>query len=88
MNRRPDWKSSSTTARRDPRAGRWAGRSRGRAGRAGPGVYTHGGAAGGRLWVDPANGFAFAFLTNLWAGPDEPVFRVLEEVYRAVEATR
>lgn len=54
----------------------------------GPDVFTHGGAAGGRLWVDPANGFAFAFLTNLWAGPDEPVFRVLEEVYRAVEATR
>ena len=54
----------------------------------GAAVYTHAGAAGGRLWVDPERGFAFVFLTNLWAGPDEPAFRVLEEVYRAVDATR
>jgi CubicO group peptidase (beta-lactamase class C family) len=54
----------------------------------GPGVYTHGGAAGGRLWVDPEYGFAFVFLTNLWGGPDEPAFRVLDEVYRAVEGAR
>jgi CubicO group peptidase (beta-lactamase class C family) len=72
------------------RPARWAlGWAKPRAGWPGhDAVYTHGGAAGGRLWVDPANGFAFAFLTNLWAGPDEPVFRVLEEVYRAVQATR
>jgi CubicO group peptidase (beta-lactamase class C family) len=61
-----------------PRAG-WPGSSA---------VYTHGGAAGGRLWIDPASRFAFAFLTNLWDGPDEPAFRVLEEVYRAVGTTR
>jgi CubicO group peptidase (beta-lactamase class C family) len=49
-------------------------------------VYTHGGAAGGRLWIDPGRGFAFAFLTNLWDGPEEPALRVLEEVYRAFDA--
>jgi CubicO group peptidase (beta-lactamase class C family) len=54
----------------------------------GPSVITHGGAAGGRLWVDPELGFAFVFLTNLWDAPDEPALSVLEEVYRAVEATR
>jgi CubicO group peptidase (beta-lactamase class C family) len=53
-----------------------------------PAAYTHGGAAGGRLWVDPEHGFAFAFLTNLWAGPDEPALRVLEDVYRAIDAAR
>jgi CubicO group peptidase (beta-lactamase class C family) len=52
----------------------------------GPAAFTHSGAAGGRIWVDPANGFAFVFLTNLWDGPDEPAFRVLEEVYRALDA--
>jgi CubicO group peptidase (beta-lactamase class C family) len=54
----------------------------------GPAVFTHGGATGGRLWVDPEAGFAFAFLTSLWGAPDEPGFDVLREVYRAVEAQR
>jgi CubicO group peptidase (beta-lactamase class C family) len=49
-----------------------------------PSAFTHGGASGGRLWVDPRNGLVFAFLTNLWAAPDEPAFRVLEAVYEAV----
>lgn len=46
-----------------------------------PSAFTHGGAAGGRLWVDPAKGLVFAFLTNLWGAPDEPSFRALEAVY-------
>jgi CubicO group peptidase (beta-lactamase class C family) len=40
----------------------------------------HGGAAGGRIWVSPARGYAFAFLTSLWEAPDEPAFEVLEAV--------
>jgi CubicO group peptidase (beta-lactamase class C family) len=72
------------------RPARWAlGWAKPRSGWPGdPDAYTHGGAAGGRLWVDPERGFAFAFLTNLWAGPDEPAFRVLEEVYRILETSR
>jgi CubicO group peptidase (beta-lactamase class C family) len=46
-------------------------------------AFTHGGATGGRLWIDPDAGLAFAFLTNLWGAPDEPAYEVLEEVYRA-----
>ena len=54
----------------------------------GPSVITHGGAAGGRIWVDLERGFAYVFLTNLWGASDQPPIRVLEEVYRAVDATR
>jgi len=47
------------------------------------GAFTHAGISGGRLWVDPEAGLAFAFLTNLWQAPEEPALAVLEEVYRA-----
>ncbi|CAN5742713.1 serine hydrolase domain-containing protein [soil metagenome] len=53
----------------------------------GPAVFTHGGAAGGRLWVDPERDLVFAFLSNLWGAPDEPAFSTLEEVYRAWEGS-
>ena len=46
-------------------------------------AFTHGGISGGRLWVDPDAGFAFAFLTNLWQAPLEPALEILEAVYRA-----
>jgi CubicO group peptidase (beta-lactamase class C family) len=46
-------------------------------------AFTHGGISGGRLWVDPEVGFAFAFLTNLWQAPLEPAIEILEAVYRA-----
>ncbi len=46
-------------------------------------VFTHGGISGGRIWVDPEAGFAFAFLTNLWQAPLEPAIEILEAVYRA-----
>ena len=48
-----------------------------------PSVFTHAGISGGRLWVDPDAGFAYAFLTNLWQAPEEPALAVLEEIYRA-----
>lgn len=52
-----------------------------------PDAFTHGGAAGGRLWVDPGAGLAFVFLTNLWGAPDGVPYEVLDAVYRAREAT-
>ncbi|MFV2062404.1 MAG: serine hydrolase domain-containing protein [Chloroflexota bacterium] len=58
---------------RKPRAG-WPGSEA---------AFTHAGISGGRLWVDPQAGLAFAFLTNLWQAPEEPALAVLEEVYRA-----
>ena len=48
-----------------------------------PSAFTHGGISGSRLWVDPARGLAFAFLTNLWEAPDEPAQAILGAVYRA-----
>jgi CubicO group peptidase (beta-lactamase class C family) len=47
-------------------------------------AFTHAGISGGRIWIDPEAGLAFAFLTNLWQAPEEPAIAVLEEVYRAV----
>jgi CubicO group peptidase (beta-lactamase class C family) len=57
---------------RKPQAG-WPGSSR---------SFTHGGISGGRLWIDPDAGFAFAFLANLWYAPLEPAIEILEQVYR------
>lgn len=48
-----------------------------------PSAFTHGGAAGGRLWVDPDADLAFVFLTNQWGASSETGFGVLDEVYRA-----
>jgi CubicO group peptidase (beta-lactamase class C family) len=47
-------------------------------------AITHGGISGSRIWVDPEHGFAYAFLTNLWAAPDDPAIEILDEVYRAL----
>jgi len=44
-------------------------------------AFTHGGIAGGRIWVDPEAGFAFAFLTSVWLAPVAPALEVLEAVY-------
>lgn len=48
------------------------------------GSFTHGGITGGRIWIDPEAGFAFALLTNRWQAPVEPAIEILEEVYRAL----
>jgi CubicO group peptidase (beta-lactamase class C family) len=58
---------------RKPQA-EWPGSSR---------TFTHGGISGGRLWVDPEAGFAFACLTNLWQAPLAPALEVLQAIYRA-----
>lgn len=48
-----------------------------------PQAFTHGGITGGRLWVEPAGGFAVAFLTNRWQAPIEVSLSVIDEVYGA-----
>jgi CubicO group peptidase (beta-lactamase class C family) len=53
---------------------------------ASPGSFTHGGATGTRLWIDPERGLVFVFLTNQWGVQDDPMFEVLGEVYRAWDA--
>jgi CubicO group peptidase (beta-lactamase class C family) len=50
------------------------------------GTFTHGGATGTRLWVDPDRDLVFVFLTNLWGADDRPMFATLAEVYRAFDA--
>lgn len=45
-------------------------------------AFTHGGATGTRLWVDPERDLVFVFLTNLWGASDVPMFSTLAEVYR------
>jgi serine-type D-Ala-D-Ala carboxypeptidase len=47
-------------------------------------AFTHGGIAGGRIWVDPEAGFAFAFLTSVWQAPLAPALEVLEAIYAAL----
>jgi CubicO group peptidase (beta-lactamase class C family) len=46
-------------------------------------AFTHGGISGGRMWVDPEAGFAFAFLTNEWQAPLSPTIEILQAVYAA-----
>jgi len=53
---------------------------------ASPSSFTHGGAAGTRLWIDPDRQLVFVFLTNLWGVSDVAMFNVLAEVYRAWDA--
>jgi CubicO group peptidase (beta-lactamase class C family) len=50
---------------------------------ASPSTFTHGGASGTRLWIDPDRGLVFVFLTNEWSASDETMFATLAEVYRA-----
>jgi CubicO group peptidase (beta-lactamase class C family) len=54
---------------------------------ASPSTFTHGGASGTRLWIDPDRGLVYVFLTNQWSASDEPMFATLAEVYRAWDAT-
>jgi CubicO group peptidase (beta-lactamase class C family) len=48
--------------------------------------FTHGGAAGTRLWIDPDRELVFVFLTNQWGVSDAAMFGTLAEVYRAWDA--
>jgi CubicO group peptidase (beta-lactamase class C family) len=51
-----------------------------------PGTFTHGGASGTRLWIDPGRDLVFVFLTNIWDGDRGPGFATLERVYAAWDA--
>lgn len=51
---------------------------------ASPSAFTHGGATGTRLWVDPERDLVFVFLTNLWGASDGPMFDCLARVYRSL----
>ena len=52
---------------------------------ASPRTFTHGGASGARLWVDPERDLVFVFLTNLWGVDDGPMYATLREVYRSLD---
>jgi CubicO group peptidase (beta-lactamase class C family) len=52
---------------------------------ASPRAFTHGGASGARLWVDPDRDLVFVFLTNLWGVDDGPMYATLREVYRSLD---
>jgi serine-type D-Ala-D-Ala carboxypeptidase len=47
----------------------------------GASAFTHGGIAGGRIWVDPEAGLGIVFLTNLWQAPIEISVSVIDAVY-------
>ena len=53
---------------------------------ASPSTFTHGGATGTRLWIDPERELVFVFLTNQWSVSDAAMFSVLREVYTAWDA--
>lgn len=55
---------------------------------ASPATFTHGGATGTRLWIDPKRELVFVFLTNQWAVSDGAMFSILREVYTAWDAAR
>jgi CubicO group peptidase (beta-lactamase class C family) len=55
---------------------------------ASPSTFTHGGASGTRLWIDPQRELVFVFLTNHWNVSDQAMFSVLREVYTAWDAAR
>lgn len=53
---------------------------------ASPATFTHGGATGTRLWVDPERDLVFVFLTNLWGASDDAMFEALAGIYRVLDA--
>lgn len=48
-------------------------------------AFTHGGATGTRLWVDPDRDLVFVFLTNLWGASDAAMFESLAGVYAVLD---
>jgi CubicO group peptidase (beta-lactamase class C family) len=49
---------------------------------ASPRSFTHAGASGTRLWVDPDRGMVFVLLSNQWGGDAAPALEILARVYR------
>jgi len=52
---------------------------------ASPRTFTHGGATGTRLWIDPDRDLVFVFLTNLWGASDAAMFETLAGIYRVLD---
>lgn len=50
-----------------------------------PRVISHGGATGGRLWIDPDAELVFVYFTNQWAPERGPEQAALRATYRAFE---
>ncbi|MDQ3553576.1 MAG: beta-lactamase family protein [Chloroflexota bacterium] len=48
-------------------------------------AFTHGGATGTRLWVDPDRDLVFVFFTNLWGASDAAMFETLAGVYQVLD---
>ena len=48
-------------------------------------VISHGGAAGGRLWIDPEIGLVLVFLTNRWSADRGPEIEAVRGVYQALD---
>jgi CubicO group peptidase (beta-lactamase class C family) len=48
-------------------------------------VISHGGASGGRIWIDPEIGLVIVFLTNRWDADRGPEIETIRGVYRALE---
>jgi serine-type D-Ala-D-Ala carboxypeptidase len=51
-------------------------------------AFTHGGASGTRLWIDPERDLVFVFLTNLWGVDDSVMYATLAEVYAVIDRGR
>ena len=51
-----------------------------------PTVISHGGASGGRLWLDPESDLVIVLLANRWAADRQPEMAVIEGTYRAMAA--
>ena len=49
---------------------------------ASPRSFTHAGASGTRLWIDPERGLVFVLLSNQWGGDAAPALEILAAVYR------
>ncbi|MDL2335049.1 MAG: serine hydrolase [Chloroflexota bacterium] len=47
-------------------------------------VISHGGASGGRIWIDPEIGLVFVFLTNRWEADRGPEIDTIRGVYEAL----
>jgi CubicO group peptidase (beta-lactamase class C family) len=47
-------------------------------------VFSHGGASGTRLWIDPDNGLVFVFFTNRWAAERSVETEALRGTYEAL----
>jgi CubicO group peptidase (beta-lactamase class C family) len=48
-------------------------------------VFSHGGASGTRLWVDPDAGLVFVFFTNRWAADRDVETEALRGTYQAMQ---